>query len=59
MVSAGKNVFQFEMVYANLFRVALKSGLYQIVVTFEPYLSEFKVQPKYAAKWQALIKFEE
>ncbi|CAO3669194.1 unnamed protein product [Umbelopsis vinacea] len=38
---------------------ALKSGLYQIVVTFEPYLSEFKVQPKYAAKWQALIKFEE
>jgi hypothetical protein len=54
-----KNIFQFKMVYANLFRVALKSGLYQIVVTFEPYLSEFKVQPKYAAKWQSLIKFEE
>ncbi|GAB5593981.1 hypothetical protein Unana1_08881 [Umbelopsis nana] len=38
---------------------ALKSGLYQIVITFEPYVSDFKVQPKYAAKWQSFIKFEE
>ncbi|KAH8552145.1 nucleoporin protein Ndc1-Nup [Umbelopsis sp. PMI_123] len=38
---------------------ALKSGLYQIVITFEPYLSEFKVQPKYSTKWQSLIKLED
>ncbi|CAO3664080.1 unnamed protein product [Umbelopsis ramanniana] len=38
---------------------ALKSGLYQIIIEFEPYLSEFKVQPKYAAKWQSLVKLEE
>ncbi|KAM3578837.1 hypothetical protein VKS41_008632 [Umbelopsis sp. WA50703] len=38
---------------------ALKSGLYQIVTTFEPYVLDFKIQPKYISKWQSFIKFEE
>jgi nucleoporin NDC1 len=45
--------------YTYLVHAALKSGLYQIIIEFEPYLSEFKVQPKYAAKWQSLVKLEE
>jgi hypothetical protein len=39
--------------------LALKSGLYQIVTTFEPYVLDFKIQPKYISKWQSFIKFEE
>jgi hypothetical protein len=45
--------------HADHIHAALKSGLYQIIIEFEPYLSEFKVQPKYAAKWQSLVKLEE